>query len=221
MVTTHRRWSRCVFGALSRGIAPDFTTTKHFGRAARGRSPMALDASLQDHDIRFHEWEGAMSDIVTTPRADGLPTLDDYQAAGDSFSWDMARRLVDGLPDGAGLNIAYEAVDRNVHQGRGATVALRCIDRTGVCRDVTYSSLRESTARFANVLEGLGIARGDVVFGLLPRTSDVHVAMLGTLKRGAVYSPLFAAFGPEPIRQRLELGRARAIGVKASCATGP
>jgi acetyl-CoA synthetase len=143
----------------------------------------------------------------------GLP---DDEAARATFSWDTARDLVDGLPDGRGLNIAHEAVDRNLHRGLGSVVALRCIDRSGAWRDITYERLTEATSRFANVLESLGIDRGDVVFGLLARIPQVHVATLGTLKRGAVYSPLFAAFGPEPIRQRLELGGARAIVTTAS-----
>ena len=126
--------------------------------------------------------------------------------------WSAARARLDGLPGGRGLNIAYEAVDRHVVHGRGGLVALRPIDRTGRrCADVTYAELAERTARFANVLEGLGVEPGEHVFGLLPRIPEAHVATLGTLKRGAVYCPLFAAFGPDPIRQRLELGRARVL----------
>jgi acetyl-CoA synthetase len=138
------------------------------------------------------------------------------EAARATFTWDRARDLVDRLPGDGGLNIAHEAVDRNLHRGLGSDVALRCIDRSGAWRDITYERLADATSRFANVLEGLGIARGDVVFGLLPRIPQVHVATLGTLKRGAIYSPLFAAFGPEPIRQRLELGGARAIVTTAT-----
>jgi acetyl-CoA synthetase len=114
------------------------------------------------------------------------------------------------------LNIATEAVDRAVEEGCGDRVALRAVDRAGSCREMTYRELADQTGRFASVLAGLGVGRGDRVCGLLPRTTDVHVATLGTLKRGAVYSPLFAAFGPEPIRQRLVLAEARALVTTAA-----
>ena len=59
----------------------------------------------------------------------------------------------------------------------------------------------------ANALASLGVRAGDTVFTLLGRVPELHIAMLGALKLGAVVSPLFSAFGPEPIRQRMQLGR--------------
>ena len=55
------------------------------------------------------------------------------------------------------------------------------------------------------MLTDLGVGTGDRVMTLLGRTTDQYVAALGTLKRGAVFSPLFSSFGPEPIRDRLQL----------------
>jgi acetyl-CoA synthetase len=131
--------------------------------------------------------------------------------------WAAARARLDGLPGGRGLNMAYEAVDRHVAHGRGDVVALRPIDRDGRRGgDITYAELAERTSRFANVLDGLRVDRGDLVVGLLPRIAEAHVATLGTLKHGAIYCPLFAAFGPDPIRARLELGRARVVVTTAS-----
>ena len=67
--------------------------------------------------------------------------------------------------------------------------------------------LDDAASRFANVLESLGIGRGEAVFSLSGRVPGLYSAVLGTLKRGAVFCPLFSAFGPEPIRARLEIGR--------------
>ena len=53
----------------------------------------------------------------------------DYEQARRSFTWEAARRELDGLPGGAGLNIAYEAVDRHASGPAGSKVALRCVDR--------------------------------------------------------------------------------------------
>ncbi len=139
------------------------------------------------------------------------PNLRDYQDVASGFRWEAVRRHLDGLPDGAGLNIAYEAVDRHAHGPARNRVALRWLGKTGRTREFTYARLAEDTARFANVLSGLGIEKGERVFGLLGRVPELYIAALGTLKTGAVFCPLFSAFGPEPIRQRLEIGEGRVL----------
>ncbi|MCC6435873.1 MAG: acetate--CoA ligase [Acidimicrobiales bacterium] len=127
------------------------------------------------------------------------------------FSWDEARRWLAGLPDGGGVNLAHEAVDSHVADGHGERIALRLLGRHGERHEVSYAALAERSNRFANVLDGLGVAPGERVFVLSPRRLLVHVAVLGTLKARAVACTLFSAFGPEPILQRLQLGGARVI----------
>jgi acetyl-CoA synthetase len=139
------------------------------------------------------------------------PNLGDYDGARATFSWLQARQALDGLPGGRGLNIAHEAVDRHALGPRASRVALRCIDRGGDVHDVTYSELRRQTNRFANVLGALGVESGASVFLLLGRTPELYAAALGTLKHRSVLSPLFPAFGPEPIRARLALGDAKVL----------
>ena len=138
------------------------------------------------------------------------PNLVDYGAERAAFTWDAARTALDGLPDGCGLNIAHEAVDRHARGPRTGKVALRWLGRRSSA-DITYGELGAASSRFANVLGRLGIDRGDRVFALTGRIPELYVAALGTLKFGAVFSPLFAAFGPEPIRERLTLGDARVL----------
>ena len=127
------------------------------------------------------------------------------------FRWAEARAWLTGLPDGGGLNLAHEAVDRHVADGRGAEVALRLLGRDGTAGALTFGELAALTNRFAGVLVGLGIEAGDAVFVLSPRRALVHVAVLGALKARAVACPLFSAFGPEPIAQRLRIGQAAAV----------
>jgi hypothetical protein len=88
---------------------------------------------------------------------------------------------------------------------------LRCIARDGRVTELSYADLRCRTSRFANLLRELGVARGDRVFSLLGRVPELYVAALGTLKNVSVFSPLFPAFGPEPIRERLRLGDAKVL----------
>jgi acetyl-CoA synthetase len=60
-------------------------------------------------------------------------------------------------------------------------------------------------------LRRLGIGKGDRVFTLLGRVPELYLTVLGSLKNTSVVSPLFSAFGPEPIRQRLERGDGRVL----------
>jgi acetyl-CoA synthetase len=136
--------------------------------------------------------------------------LQDYTSYAKAFSWAQARALLDGLP-GGGLNIAYEAVDRHVSAGRGDKLALRWIGRDDQVRDFSYAALQREANRFANVLAQRGVAKGDRVFSLLGRTPELYVGALGTLKNGSVFSPLFSAFGPEPIKARMVIGNAKVL----------
>jgi acetyl-CoA synthetase len=152
-----------------------------------------------------------MYPVISKPARSPAPNLADYSEACRRFSWAAARAELAGLPGGRGLNIAHEAVDRHVAGGRGDQVALRCLGRDGSRRSITYRDLRAATNRFANALQSLGIGKRDTVFTLLGRVPALHVAVLGALKNGAVCSPLFTAFGPEPLRTRLALGSARVL----------
>ena len=149
---------------------------------------------------------------IHKPRLTGAdaPNFTDYARACREFSWASARSQLDGLEGGA-LNIAYEAVDRHVVKGGGRKLALRWLGKDGDSKDFTYSELSAASNRFANVLSRAGIGRGDAVFTLLGRVPELYIAAIGTLKNGSVLSPLFSAFGPEPVRTRIERGEGRAI----------
>jgi len=138
------------------------------------------------------------------------PNLLDYERDRAAFSWDEARRELDGLPAG-GLNIAHEAVDRHAAGPRANHLALRWLGRRGEVRDFTYAELSAASNRFANVLRELDVGPGDVVAAITGRIPELYVAVLGTLKNQSVLSPLFSAFGPEPIQHRLQLSGARVL----------
>jgi acetyl-CoA synthetase len=150
--------------------------------------------------------------IIKTPASSRVvPNLADYAQARGTFSWEAARAELDGLPGNRGLNIAHEAVDRHANGPRRDKVALRWLGKEGQVRDITYGDLRQLTNRFANVLDRLGVEAGDRVYALATRIPELYVAALGALKHRSVFCPLFSAFGPEPIRARLRIGRARVL----------
>ncbi len=114
-------------------------------------------------------------------------------------------------PRNGHLNIAHEALDRHVAEGHGAQPAIIWLGKTGARQELTYAELADMSARFANVLTGHGCAKGDRVFALMGRVPELYATALGTLKAGLVFTPLFAAFGPEPIRTRMEIGDATVL----------
>jgi len=138
------------------------------------------------------------------------PNLSDYEAQRRSFSWNAVREKLEGLPGGA-LNIAHEAVDRHARGELRSKVAFRFVSASAAPVEVTYAELAAQTNRFANVLRGLGVGKGDRLFLLAGRIPELYVAMLGALKNGTVVSPLFSAFGPEPIATRVNIGEGRVL----------
>ena len=139
------------------------------------------------------------------------PNLADYEQARASFRWPAAARALSGLPGGSGLNIAHEAVDRHAQGARATHVALRWLGKDGRRLDFTYAQLAALSARFANVLDALGVQPGERVFLLAGRIPELYAAVLGALKHRCVVSPLFAAFGPEPIFTRMSIGAAAVL----------
>ncbi|WP_037305870.1 acetate--CoA ligase [Amycolatopsis orientalis] len=144
--------------------------------------------------------------ITKTVVAREAANLKDYERTRREFTWTEARKAISGLPGGRGLNIAYEAVDRHAAGSRAGRTAIRWVGKDDRVHDISYRELAERTNRFANLLAELGVRPGERVFTLLGRVPELYVAVLGALKAGCVVSPLFSAFGPEPIRQRIQLG---------------
>ncbi len=134
------------------------------------------------------------------------PNLADFEAGRAAFRWEDARARLAGLP-GGGLNIAFEAVERHARGALADRIALRFVRSDDSSRELSFAQLSRLTNRFANVLRRLGVRKGEHLFVLAGRIPELVVAVLGSLKNGTVVSPLFSAFGPEPIATRLRLGQ--------------
>ncbi len=143
-------------------------------------------------------------------RREPAPNLTDYESTRDGFSWEEVGAQLEGLP-GGGLNIAHEALDRQLRDGLADKVAIRWLSKDLRVRDFSYRELSAACDRFARLLQRLQVAEGERVFSLLGRVPELYVAALGTLKAGRVFSPLFSAFGPEPVQARMSIGSARIL----------
>jgi acetyl-CoA synthetase len=128
------------------------------------------------------------------------------QAVADFRIEDLAGGLARRLE--AGTNVCSECCDNHANGGR---IALEWEGQGGRRATYTFAELRDLSARFANFLTGQGIKPGDVVAGLLPRIPELIVTILGTWRAGAVYQPLFTAFGPKAIEHRLATSAAKLV----------
>ncbi len=146
--------------------------------------------------------------LIAKPRPDAA-NLVDYEAARRAFSWAAVRREL-GV-SGDRLNIAEVALDRQLAGGGADRAALRWARLDGRVETISYGQLAARSRAFAGALAQLGLTPGERVFSLTGRIPELYVAAFGTLRYGAVFSPLFSAFGPEPLQARLELGTARVL----------
>ena len=114
---------------------------------------------------------------------------------------------------GGKLNLAYNALDRHVNNGLG--------DKTAVIwepeptdhetRKITYEELLKEVSKFANVLEDLGVSKGDRVGIYMPMVPEALVAMLACARVGAAHSVVFSAFSPDSLKDRLEDAKAKVL----------
>jgi propionyl-CoA synthetase len=120
------------------------------------------------------------------------------------------------FPDGE-LNICANALDRHVEAGHGDRAALIYDSPvTGTQRTYTYAQLLDEVARFAGVLAGLGVGRGDRVVVYMPMVPEAAIAMLACARLGAVHSVVFGGFAPRELAIRIDDATPKVI-VSASC----
>jgi len=136
-------------------------------------------------------------DTHSTPR----PAYADALAG---FSLNQLKAGFSGDFDTA-INACIECCDQHAQDGR---IALRCVSADFEVCEHTFADLRELSSRAANLLRQQGVQPGDVVAGLLPRTLELVATILGTWRMGAVYQPLFTAFGASAIEHRLHTSQA-------------
>jgi acetyl-CoA synthetase len=140
---------------------------------------------------------------------DEQANLNNYEEAYQSMDWKEVEQAFSWSRTGK-VNIVYEAIDRHVDEGRGENTALLYADDK---RTESYSFAQLSTlsSRFAQGLKSLGIKKGDRVFIFMPRSPELYVALLGTLRIGAIAGPLFEAFMGEAVKDRLADSEAVAV----------
>ena len=137
------------------------------------------------------------------------PNLADYDSLRSSWDWDELWAELD-TPDGL-VNQAHECIDRHAAGERANKLALIWQSQGLEVEEYTFADLKRETDRAANALRSVGIEKGDRVFFLSDRIPELYFGFFGALKLGALAAPLFSAFGPEPISERVGRAEGKAM----------
>ncbi|MBP2300599.1 AMP-binding protein [Azospirillum picis] len=112
---------------------------------------------------------------------------------------------------GISIPLAHLLCDRHVRAADGARAALLHESVAGQTTELSFARLARDSARFATVLAGLGVRRGDRVAVLLPKGPELLITALAIWRLGGVYMPLFTTYTTAAVAYRLADSEARAI----------
>ena len=112
---------------------------------------------------------------------------------------------------GGRINASANCLDRHVEAGHGGRVAIFWEGEDASRREITYADLLAETQRFANVLRGLGVDRGDVVGIYMPMVPEAVVAMLACARIGAIHNVVFGGFSAESVKERMTFSDAKVL----------
>ena len=112
---------------------------------------------------------------------------------------------------GGQLNVSYNCLDRHVLAGKVDKVAIHFEGEPGDTRTVTYAELLDETQKFANVLKGLGVEKGDRVNIYMPMIPEAAIAMLACARIGAAHSVVFGGFSAQSLSDRINDAEAKVL----------
>jgi acetyl-CoA synthetase len=137
--------------------------------------------------------------------ADLLDWDSDWQTI---LEWDLpfAKWFVGGT-----LNVTRNCLDRHVDAGNGDRVAYHWEGEPGDTRTITYADLLAEVQRFANVLKGLGVERGDRVAIYMPMIPELPMALLACARIGAAHSVVFGGFSADSLSDRINDAEAKVL----------
>ncbi|NLA34282.1 MAG: AMP-binding protein, partial [Actinobacteria bacterium] len=180
-----------------------------------------------EHYLQEHRVFAPSPEFVAQANASDRSLYDSADADFEAFWAEQARRFVTwyddfhttlewDLPDakwfvGGTLNVSYNCLDRHVEAGLGDRVAILWEGEPGDTRSITYAELTDEVSRFANVLKGLGVKRGDRVAIYMPMIPELPMAMLACARIGAAHSVIFGGFSPDAIADRVNDGGCVAV----------
>lgn len=168
-------------------------------------SPEFKEAALTSDDSLYREADADYEAFWARQARELLTWNSDFET---TLEWELpfAKWFV-----GGSLNVSENCLDRHVANGIGDRVAYHWEGEPGDTRTITYSDLLEEVKKFANVLKGLGLEKGDRVAIYMPMIPELPVAMLACTRIGVAHSVIFGGFSPDSIIDRVHDGECKVI----------
>jgi acetyl-CoA synthetase len=104
---------------------------------------------------------------------------------------------------GGKLNASYNCVDRHFYSFRRHKTAIIWEGEPGETRTLTYANLYQEVNKFANVLKGLGVKKGDRVTVYMPMIPELAITLLACSRIGAPHNVVFGGFSADSLRERI------------------
>ena len=150
----------------------------------------------------------------TSPTESTVNTVDTIKSYNDYYhNFDMDTLLTEIFGEHLDdrLNAYMACCGRHVRDGRGDNIALVHEDTAGNVTRMSFGELDKASAQVANLLQSYGVQAGDQVATMLPRTPELLTIVLATWRIGAVYQPLFTAFGYDSIKYRMDKANTKVV----------
>lgn len=170
--------------------------------------PVPADFAAQAN-VNAEQYEAMYKQSVEDPAGFWAAQANDYLTWTKPFDevldWSFAKEdLHINWFKGGQLNVAENCLDRHLEE-RGDQVAIIWEgDNPDEDRKITYKELHAEVCKFANVLKGRGVKKGDRVSIYMPMIPEAAVAMLACTRIGAMHSIVFGGFSPEALASRIQ-----------------
>ena len=140
-----------------------------------------------------------------------VDTITSYNDYYHNFDMDALLTEIFGEHLDDRLNAYMACCGRHVRDGRGDNIALVHEDTAGNVTRMSFAELDKASTEVANLLLSYGVQAGDQVATMLPRTPELLTIVLATWRIGAVYQPLFTAFGYDSIKYRMDKANTKVV----------
>ncbi len=137
------------------------------------------------------------------------PWMDNYETFCKTYDWNVTEKEL-RLPRANGYNKATICIDDHPPEVMKRP-ALVWEGTDGKKEIYTFEDLKRETSKAAHLFKNLGLQKGDRVFVFLERIPELYMVVFGALKTQALVGPLFAAFGPDAIKDRIQDCQARYV----------
>jgi len=151
------------------------------------------------------------SQNTTQIASDNANTLTSYADYYNNFNMDALLTEIFGKHLEDRLNAYMACCGRHVRDGRADNIALVHEDTAGNMTRMSFGELDKASAQVASLLQSYGVQVGDQVATMLPRTPELLIVVLATWRIGAVYQPLFTAFGYDSIKYRMDKANTKVV----------